>query len=126
MELLYKGIFETLHDVLTSLEKLSYIIQAQVKHTIREVQDVKKLKARAKEVLKNSINEARESLKQMDVLVAELMDNMDEYVRKFKEQCEEFFEPYLKLLDDLVVYVEQRLAILQLLLLGKRFPHLLI
>lgn len=85
---------------------------------------MRKLKENAKNLLKMGIEDTQKSLREMQRLALEKLSMLEFYVAEIKEKVEEFFEPCLNVLDDFIVYVEQRLAVMQLILLGKQFLYL--
>lgn len=109
----------TIHDAFVCVQYVGTVIHQHVENIIEDVKDVRKLKENAKNLLKMGIEDTQRSLKEMQKLAIEKINMLEFYVGEIKEKIEEFFEPCLSVLDDFIVYVEQRLAIMQLILLGK-------
>lgn len=65
------------------------------------------------------IEGTQRSLKEMQKLAIEKLNMLEFYFAEIRVRIEKFFEPCLNVLDDFIVYVEQRLAVMQLILLGK-------
>lgn len=115
----YEIVIYILNDAFVCVQYVGSVIQQHVENIVKDLKDVKKLKENAKNLLKMGIEDTQRSLREMQKLAIEKLTMLEFYIAEIKTEIEEFFEPCLSVLDDAIIYVEQRLAVLQLLLLGK-------
>lgn len=108
-----------INDAFVCVQYVGTVVHQHVENIIKDVRDVKKLKENAKNLLKVGIEDTQRSLMEMQRLAIEKINMLEFYVGEIKEKIEAFFEPCLNVLDDFIVYVEQRLAVMQLILLGR-------
>lgn len=53
----------------------------------------------------------------MEIILIDIVEEVDQNVASIKQQCFEFFKPYLNQIEHFIVYIEQRLALFQMLVL---------
>lgn len=110
-----------INDASVCVQYVGTVIHQHVENIIKDIRDVRKLKENAKNMLKMGIEDTQRSLREMQRLALEKLNMLEFYVAGVKAKIEDFFEPCLNVMDDFIVYVEQRLAVMQLILLGKYF-----
>lgn len=115
----YESLTYLIRDASVCIHYIGTVVHQHVENVIEDIRDVSRLKQNAKDMLKLGIEETQRSLREMQRLILEKLNVLDSYVNEVKRRVEEFFEPCLDVLDDFIVYVEQRLAVIQLILLGK-------
>lgn len=108
-----------INDAFVCIQYVGSVIQQHVENITEDLKDVRKLKECAKNVLKAGIEDTQKSLREMQKLAVQTLNLLEDYIAEIKDKIEKFFEPCLNVLDDSIVYIEQRLAVMQLLLLGK-------
>lgn len=85
---------------------------------MNDLRDVKKMKENAKLLLKKGIENTRHCIRQMQTAISQKLDTLDGSVTDMRRKLEHFFEPFLNLLDDCIIYIEQRLTVMQIIILG--------
>ncbi|KAK4871612.1 hypothetical protein RN001_015736 [Aquatica leii] len=106
-----------LQDIYSTVHSMYVLLQHQIEFYLNQVIDIKKLKEDAKNILKNGIENARVSLHEMEIILIDIVEEVDQNVASIKQQCFEFFKPYLNQIEHFIVYIEQRLALFQMLVL---------
>lgn len=76
------------------------------------------MKENAKRLLKQGIENTRHCITQMQTAISQKLDTLDEFLTDIRRKLEHFFEPFLNLLDDCIIYIEQRLTVMQIIILG--------
>lgn len=115
----YETAIYIINDAFVCVQYVGTVIHQHVENIIKDIRDVRKLKENAKNMLKMGIEDTQRSLREMQRLALEKLNMLEFYVTEVKARIEDFFEPCLSVMDDFIVYVEQRLAVMQLILLGK-------
>lgn len=116
---IYTNLSVTLNNTQEQLENISSRVFNKSAALIKKITNIKNFKLGAKDLLKNGIANIRQLLQGFDELILETINNINLFTNHVQKQCEDFFEPYYKMLDDFFVYIEHRLAILQMIVLGE-------
>ncbi|KAF5303408.1 hypothetical protein FQR65_LT08250 [Abscondita terminalis] len=106
-----------LQDIYSAVYDIYHLIQQQIEFAVNRLMQIKKFKEDAKRILRTVIDDVRLFLHRLENVFIELIDDIDQNVTSIKQQCLNFLRPYLNRLEDFIAYVEQRLAILQMLVL---------